>query len=82
MPYPLLLSNFDISRTARVRLVGKGKTLKWILREAVADLLPKDLRRRSKHGFNVPIDYWLKGEWYDLLETAFSSESELVTKEF
>ena len=63
-------------------LLVKGKTLKWILREAVADLLPKDLRRRSKHGFNVPIDYWLKGEWYDLLETAFSSESELVTKEF
>ena len=55
----------------------RGKSLKWALREAYADILPADIIERPKHGFNVPIDHWLKGEWHDLLEEAFAPGSAL-----
>ena len=49
--------------------------LKWLLKESFSDLIPEQIIRRPKHGFNVPIDYWLKGEWNDLFEETFSSNS-------
>ena len=30
-----------------------------------------------KHGFNVPIDHWLRGEWSDLVEETFDKSSNL-----
>ncbi len=54
-----------------------GKTLKWILREAFKDILPMDIINRPKHGFNVPIDHWLKGEWSDLMAETFEPGSAL-----
>lgn len=56
-------------------LVGDG--LKTVLREAFKDVLPKDVWQRKKHGFNVPVDHWLKHEWQDLLSHTFSQESAL-----
>ena len=38
---------------------GRGKR---ILREVFADLLPETIRRRSKMGFGVPLDYWFRHE--------------------
>lgn len=55
----------------------KGDTLKPILREAFEDLLPDSITKRPKHGFRVPIDHWLGGEWSDLIEDAFSADSAL-----
>jgi asparagine synthase (glutamine-hydrolysing) len=55
----------------------KGNTLKWILRKAFEDLLPQEIINRPKHGFNVPIDHWLKNEWSDLLKSAFAPSSAL-----
>ena len=55
----------------------KGQTLKWVLRRAFADILPQEITDRPKHGFNVPIDHWLKNEWADLMEETFSPGSEL-----
>jgi len=37
---------------------GAGKR---ILREAFADLLPAEVRRRRKMGFGVPLDHWFRG---------------------
>lgn len=54
------------------------KTLKWVLREAFSDVLPESIIKRSKHGFNVPIDYWLKRKWYYMVEETFSSNSALA----
>lgn len=51
--------------------------LKWILRRAFADKLPAGVADRKKHGFNVPVDHWLKNEWADLLDAAFSPSSSL-----
>ncbi len=56
----------------------KGDTLKYLLRKAFADILPETVTKRPKHGFNVPIDAWLKGEWKDLLSDAFAQDSALT----
>ncbi len=58
-------------------LVRSGQ-LKWVLREAFRDELPTELVDRKKHGFNVPIDHWLKHDWRDLFEETFSQHSYLV----
>ncbi len=55
----------------------RGDVLKWALRKAFEDTLPQDICSRPKHGFNVPIDHWLKGEWAFLVEDTFSVNSEL-----
>ena len=55
----------------------RGGELKWALRRAFADLLPPEVVARPKHGFNVPVDTWLKDEWADLLDQALDPGSEL-----
>lgn len=56
----------------------RGETLKWMLRKAFEDILPKEVTQRPKHGFNVPVDRWLRHEWAHLLEEAFSPDSALM----
>jgi asparagine synthase (glutamine-hydrolysing) len=58
-------------------MLGPDGTLKWVLRQAFADLLPTEVLTRPKHGFNVPIDHWLRGEWRDLVEDSFAADSAL-----
>ena len=60
----------------------RGKTLKWVLRQAFKDMIPISIIDRPKHGFNIPIDFWLKGEWSDLVEDSFSSFSHLKKHNF
>lgn len=55
----------------------RGNVLKWPLRQAFSDILPAEVTERPKHGFNVPVDHWLKGEWSDLVDEAFSEGSAL-----
>ncbi len=43
----------------------KDGTTKWILREAVKDIVPAHVLHRRKLGFPVPIRFWLKDEMYD-----------------
>lgn len=58
------------------QLIRNGQ-LKWVLRQAFSTKLPSDVVSRAKHGFNVPVDHWLKGDWSDLFDETFSSESPL-----
>jgi asparagine synthase (glutamine-hydrolysing) len=60
------------------QLVGADGTLKTSLRQAFADVLPAEVVGRPKHGFNVPIDHWLKNEWADLVDEAFEPGSALL----
>ncbi|MBI5557299.1 MAG: asparagine synthase (glutamine-hydrolyzing) [Deltaproteobacteria bacterium] len=71
---PSVLSHADKLRFHH--LVRDG-SLKWVLRRAFADILPPEIVDRPKHGFNVPIDHWLKGDWSDLVEETFSLSSPL-----
>jgi asparagine synthase (glutamine-hydrolysing) len=38
----------------------RGKTTKYILKEAAAGLLPDDIIHRPKHGFGVPVGRWFR----------------------
>ncbi|MFC1807381.1 asparagine synthase (glutamine-hydrolyzing) [Candidatus Omnitrophota bacterium] len=75
-PYvaPSILSHSDKLRYSHM---SKNGTLKWALRKAFEDILPSEVTNRPKHGFNVPVDHWLKGEWSDMMGHTFSKESAL-----
>lgn len=55
----------------------KPNRLKALLKDAFHDVLTEDILNRPKHGFNVPIDYWLKSDWKDLVEETFGENSKL-----
>jgi asparagine synthase (glutamine-hydrolysing) len=60
---PLLdhhLVEFAASLPARMKV--KGMRRKYLLREAVRDLLPAPILSRSKKGFPVPISAWFRSE--------------------
>ena len=40
----------------------RGSTLKYILKQAVQDLLPAEVLHRKKMGFSVPLDRWFRHE--------------------
>jgi asparagine synthase (glutamine-hydrolysing) len=40
----------------------KGRTTKYILKEALKEILPDEVLFREKMGFGVPIDYWFRNE--------------------
>ncbi|MGB3928754.1 MAG: asparagine synthase C-terminal domain-containing protein, partial [Sphingobium sp.] len=44
--------------------IRNGET-KWILKEAFAQHLPRNLRNRPKQGFEAPIDAWMRGPLRD-----------------
>lgn len=53
----------------------RGKTTKWILKKALADLLPDEVVNRKKMGFGVPLGAWFKGALQQELETSFLAKT-------
>jgi asparagine synthase (glutamine-hydrolysing) len=45
----------------------RGRTTKWILREAMKRLLPLEILERPKVGFRVPVSEWFRGSMRDYL---------------
>jgi asparagine synthase (glutamine-hydrolysing) len=43
------------------RLKLKGNTGKYVLKQAMKEIVPEEIILRRKHGFNVPIQAWLMG---------------------
>jgi asparagine synthase (glutamine-hydrolysing) len=58
------LVEFAAGLPARMKL--RGLTTKWVLREAVRDLLPPAILTRKKMGFPVPFGDWIQGKWNDV----------------
>ncbi len=56
----------------------RGGELKWALRRAFEDVLPPEVVARPKHGFNVPIDHWLRGQWAGMIDEALGPGSRLA----
>jgi asparagine synthase (glutamine-hydrolysing) len=52
----------------------RGRTSKYILKKAIADLVPADNMHRPKQGFAVPIAGWFRGELKDYLADHVLSE--------
>lgn len=72
---PLVLEHAD---KLRYHHMVKGNYLKWTLRNAFSDILPKEIYERPKHGFNVPVDHWFRTHWNDLFEETFAPSSNLM----
>jgi asparagine synthase (glutamine-hydrolysing) len=49
----------------------RGKT-KWILREAMKDILPPSVLQAKKIGFNPPLPQWINGELRPLISDMLS----------
>jgi asparagine synthase (glutamine-hydrolysing) len=66
--------------TARIPsgLKLKGRTTKYILKEALRNILPDEVLFREKMGFGVPIDHWFRNELkemaYDIILSRRSLE--------
>lgn len=45
----------------------RGRTSKWILREAMKRLLPAEILERPKVGFRVPVNEWFRGPMREYL---------------
>jgi asparagine synthase (glutamine-hydrolysing) len=58
------LVEFAARLPARMKL--RGFKTKWILREAVKDILPAEILTRPKMGFPVPFGMWMKEQWQDV----------------
>ncbi len=65
------LSEFAAKIPAEIKM--PGRELRRFFKNAYADLLPLEMRTKTKHGFGLPIPYWLKTDlklkemMYDLL---------------
>jgi asparagine synthase (glutamine-hydrolysing) len=64
LDHPLV--EFAASLPTRLKL--RGTTTKWILREAMRDLLPAPILARRKMGFPVPVGAWFAGPYTALLD--------------
>jgi len=60
----------EFAATIPSDLKVRGRTKKYILKRALADLLPAEILHRPKMGFGVPIDHWLR---HDLREMAYDT---------
>ncbi|WP_353626473.1 asparagine synthase (glutamine-hydrolyzing) [Bacillus sp. JCM 19041] len=56
---------FALARTLPTEMKLTNKTTKYVLREAMKDIIPKNIVPRKKLGFPVPIRVWLKNELYN-----------------
>lgn len=72
-----LLDHELVELAARIpsRLKIRGRELKYILKRALADQLPREILRRSKRGFGAPMGAWIKGELAALTARLLSPES-------
>ena len=55
----------------------RGRTTKWILREAMRGTLPEEILSRKKMGFPVPLGNWLRGEFKSIVDEFVLSERAL-----
>lgn len=66
---------FAASLPARFKL--RGLTTKYLLKNALRGLVPRENLTRSKMGFGVPIGHWFRAELKGFLKDAILSESAL-----
>lgn len=52
----------------------KGFRLKYLLKKAMGDILPRKVLFRSKQGFSVPMGYWLRNELFPMAKALLSPE--------
>ncbi|MCE5336076.1 MAG: asparagine synthase (glutamine-hydrolyzing) [Desulfobacteraceae bacterium] len=58
----------------------RGRQTKWILRQAVASLLPPSIPARPKVGFRVPVNEWFRGPMREYLHDHLSGPGSLTNR--
>jgi len=72
---PLLnLDMLEFTSRLPVGFKLKRLTTKYLFRRGVKDLLPPEVLRRGKKGFNMPVAKWLTGPLKELAEDLFSED--------
>lgn len=66
------LAEFVARLPLRHRL--RGFRRKYLLKKAFADLLPPEILRRGKRGFQIPVAAWLRGRLRPLMEDMLSAD--------
>jgi len=64
---------FALSLPADLKV--RKTTEKFILKKTYEGILPKSIVDRKKHGFDVPIAYWLKNELKGMTDELLSDEN-------
>lgn len=59
------------------RMKLRGKTTKWVLREAMKGILPDEILNRPKMGFPVPVGGWFRNEFKHIVDEYVLSERAL-----
>jgi asparagine synthase (glutamine-hydrolysing) len=75
---PPLLDHELLELAGRIpsRWKVRGSETKWILKQAYNGRLPADVLWRPKHGFDIPVDAWLRGPLRPMFEsTVFDSKA-------
>ncbi len=67
------LVKFANSLTEKWKL--NGSKSKFILKETFQDILPEEIFSRSKQGFEVPLNAWIKNSWSELIPESWFEES-------
>lgn len=75
---------FEFAATIPTRYKIAAGTTKHVLREAMKDILPEEIKGKQKLGFPVPTRHWLKNEFYGWAkELIFDSQTDyLLNKAF
>ena len=65
-----LLDRFmiDFAFTIPPELKIKGDSVKYILKQSVKDVLPKEIVNRPKVGFGTPVGYWMEHELGEVVQ--------------
>ncbi len=71
-----LLDHELVERVALIppRIKSKGLQTKRLLRRAVRNLLPPQIRKGKKKGFTPPLPFWIRDELKQLLEEFFAAD--------
>ena len=64
----------DMALALPGRYKVRGLSKKWLFRRAVAPLLPREIVRARKRGFNTPVSKWLRGDLLPFAREVLSPE--------
>jgi asparagine synthase (glutamine-hydrolysing) len=70
----------ELAATVPSRLKVRGGETKWIMKETFSDRLPPDAVWRAKHGFEIPVDSWLREPLRDTFESSVLSPGARVSE--
>lgn len=76
----------EFAASLPVDLKLRGMETKYLLKHTLADMVPRDILKRRKMGFGVPLDVWFRNDLremaYDLLLDKKSMERGYFSKEY